>query len=72
MEKARKIFELSKEGKRIIVTLWEDNKLSSCITEAVGETSCETCQGDEQLCQEYIDYLKGKGKRGRAWRACAR
>lgn len=58
--KAKKVVELTKEGKKILVTLWEGDKISSCIEEAETQT-CETCQGDDQLCEEYINHLKERG-----------
>ena len=71
--KAKKVFELSKDNKKILVTLWEGDKISSCVTEEPPPTStlefpppaakqyCETCQCDDKTCQEWIDHLKQKG-----------
>lgn len=57
--KARKVVELSKEGKKILVTLWDD-KISTCVVEDERQY-CESCQGDEEICNDYINYLKEKG-----------
>ena len=71
--KAKKVFELSKDNKKILVTLWEGEQISSCVIEEPPPTStlefpppiakqyCETCQCDDKTCQEWIDHLKGKG-----------
>jgi len=71
--KAKKVFELSKDNKKILVTLWEGDKISSCVTEEPPPTSslefpppvakqyCETCQCDDKTCQEWINHLKEKG-----------
>ena len=71
--KAKKVFELSKDNKKILVTLWDGDKISSCVTEEPPPTStlefpppaakqyCETCQCDDKTCQEWIDHLKEKG-----------
>jgi len=71
--KAKKVFELSKDNKKILVTLWDGDKISSCVTEEPSPTStlefpppaakqyCETCQCDDKTCQEWIDHLKEKG-----------
>jgi len=58
--KAKKVFELTKEGKKILVTLWEGNKLSSCVEEE-SRQYCEACEGDETLCNEFVEHLKEKG-----------
>jgi len=58
--KAKKVFELTKEGKKVLVTLWDEGKISSCVV-ADEKQYCESCQGDEQLCSDFIDYLKEKG-----------
>ena len=71
--KAKKVIELSKDNKKILVTLWEGDKISSCVTEEPSPTStlefpppvakqyCETCQCDDETCQEWINHLKEKG-----------
>ena len=58
--KARKVVELSKDNTKILVTLWEGDRISSCVTEETKQR-CETCQGDEGLCSEYINHLRGQG-----------
>ena len=71
--KAKKVFELSKDNKKILVTLYEGGQVSSCVTEEPPPTSslefpppaakqyCETCQCNDETCQEYVEHLKGKG-----------
>jgi len=58
--KARKVVELSKDNKKILVTLWESGQISSCVADEVKQ-HCETCQGDEGLCNEFIEHLKSQG-----------
>lgn len=58
--KAKRLFELEKEGKKVLVTLWEGDKISSCVVDEAKQY-CETCQGDETLCQDYIEHLKSHG-----------
>lgn len=71
--KAKKVFELSKDNKKILVTLYEGGQVSSCVTEEPPPTSspefpppaakqyCETCQCDDETCQEWVESLKAKG-----------
>jgi hypothetical protein len=60
--KAKKIIELSKDNRSILLTLWESGEITSCVKEAEAKKQyCENCQGDESLCNEYAEYLKGKG-----------
>ena len=58
--KAKKVFELSKDNRKILVTLFEGNQVSSCIEEA-SKKYCETCQCDEATCGEWVESLKAKG-----------
>lgn len=58
--KAKKVVELTKEGRKMLVTLWEGDKISTCVTEEQMQT-CQTCQGDDQLCNQFVEYLKEKG-----------
>ena len=60
ISKARRLIELDKEGSKILLTLWEGNKISSCVEEQE-KKYCETCQCDDEICQEYIDHLKTQG-----------
>ena len=60
ISKARRLVELEKDGRKILLTLWEGNQISSCL-EDKEEKYCETCQCDDEICQEYIDHLKAKG-----------
>ena len=71
--KAKKVFELSKDNKKIMVTLYFGGQVSSCVTEEPPPTSslefpppaakkyCETCQCDDETCQEWVEHLKEKG-----------
>jgi len=60
--KAKKIIELSKDNRSILLTLWESGQITSCIKEAEAKKQyCENCRGDESLCNDYAEYLKGKG-----------
>jgi predicted secreted protein len=58
--KAKKVIELSRDNRKILVTLYEGNQVSSCVEEAK-KKYCETCQCDEKTCQEWVDSLKAKG-----------
>jgi len=58
--KAKRVVELSKDNKRILLTTWESGLISSC-TEEEAKQSCETCQCDDAICQEYIEHLKSQG-----------
>jgi len=60
ISKARRLVELEKEGRKILLTLWEGNLISSCV-EDQEKKYCETCQCDDKICQEYIDHLKAQG-----------
>ncbi|MBA7675871.1 hypothetical protein ES703_84110 [subsurface metagenome] len=60
ISKARRLVELEKDGRKILLTLWEGNQISSCV-EDQEKKYCETCQCDDEICQEYIDHLKAKG-----------
>ena len=60
ISKARRLVELEREGRKILLTLWEGNLISSCVEEQE-KKYCETCQCDDEICQEYIDHLKSLG-----------
>ena len=60
ISKARRLVELEKDGRKILLTLWDGNLISSCV-EDQEEKYCETCQCDDEICEEYIDHLKAKG-----------
>ena len=51
--KAKKLVELTKGDRKILVTLYEGGQVSSCI-EAEAKKYCETCQ-------QWINHLKEKG-----------
>ncbi len=58
--KAKKLVELEKDGRKILVTLYEGGLISSCIEEEA-KKYCETCQGDDNLCQDFVEHLKSQG-----------
>lgn len=58
--KAKKVYELSKDNRKILVTLWGENQISSCVEEEKKQY-CETCQGNEELCRDYVEHLKNRG-----------
>ncbi|MBW2632274.1 MAG: hypothetical protein JRC90_11075, partial [Deltaproteobacteria bacterium] len=58
--KAKKAVELTKDNRKILVTIYEGGQVSSCI-EDEAKKYCETCQCDDELCQEWIDHLKSQG-----------
>ncbi|MBA7677925.1 hypothetical protein ES703_86192 [subsurface metagenome] len=60
ISKAKKVVELEKDGRKILVTLYEGGQVSSCVEEET-KKYCETCQCDDETCQEWINHLKGKG-----------
>lgn len=62
--KAKKVFELKRDDRKILVTLWEGDKISSCVEEE-NTQKCESCEGNEELCQEYINHLKEQGYEAR-------
>lgn len=64
--KAKRVIELSKDNRKILLTLWEGDKISSCVTEESPEIlakkqRCESCEGDEEVCNDYINHLKEQG-----------
>jgi len=62
ISKAKKLVELEKDGHKILVTLWEGDQISSCATsEDKRKQYCESCQGDDELCRDYVEHLKEKG-----------
>ena len=60
ISKARKVVELTKDNRKILITIYEGGQVSSCI-EDEAKKYCETCQCDEGLCQEYIEDMKTRG-----------
>jgi len=64
ISKAKKLVQLSKDNRKISVTLWDGGKISSCVEENIEDKKkhyCETCEGDDELCNSWIDHLKGRG-----------
>jgi len=60
ISKARKFVELTRDNRKILVTLYEGGQISSCIEEEARKY-CETCQGNDELCQDYVEHLKSRG-----------
>ena len=60
ISKARKFVELTKDNRKVLVTLYEGGQISSCIEEEARKY-CETCQGNDELCQDYVEHLKSRG-----------
>lgn len=60
ISKARRLVELEKEGRKVLLTLYEGNLVSSCIEEQE-KKFCETCQCEDGVCQEYIEHMKAQG-----------
>jgi len=58
--KARRVIELSRDNKKILITLWEGDRISSCVEEEQKQ-QCQFCEGDEELCNQWIEHLKEKG-----------
>ena len=58
--KAKKLVELEKDGRKVLLTLWEGDQISTCV-EDQQKKYCESCQGDEGLCLEYIEDMKARG-----------
>jgi len=64
ISKAKRVVELGKPGslRRIFITVWEGDRISSCVKEAdEPKQYCETCEGDDALCNEFVEHLKEKG-----------
>ena len=60
ISKAKKVTELTKGDRKILITVYEGGQVSSCI-EAEAKKYCETCQADDETCQEWIEHLKSQG-----------
>lgn len=60
ISKARKLVELTKGDKKIMVTIFEGGQVSSCI-EDEAKKYCETCQCDDQTCLAWLNHLRDKG-----------
>ena len=59
--KAKKLVELTKGDRKILVTVYEGGQVSSCIEDEAKKKYCETCQADDETCQQWIEHLKEKG-----------
>ena len=60
IKKAKRLIELKRDDRRIVVTQFE-NEVSSCVIEAEKRQRCETCVADDKDCNEWLDYLRGQG-----------
>lgn len=60
ISKAKKLVELEKDGRKILLTLWEGGQISSCVEEEA-KRYCESCHGDDDLCRDYVELLKSQG-----------
>jgi len=61
ISKAKKLVELTKGDRKILVTVYEGGQVSSCIEDEAKKSYCETCQADDETCQEWIEHLKSQG-----------
>ena len=61
ISKAKKVVELTKGDRKILVTVYEGGQVSSCIEDEAKKKYCETCQADDELCQQWLEHLKEKG-----------
>ncbi len=61
ISKAKKFVELTKGDRKILVTIYEGGQVSSCIEDEAKKSYCETCQADDEACQQWIEHLKEKG-----------
>jgi len=59
--KAKKLVELTKGDRKILVTVYEGGQVSSCIEDEAKKKYCETCQADDETCQQWIEHLKTQG-----------
>ena len=61
ISKAKRLIELTKSDRKILVTIYEGGQVSSCIEDEAKKSYCETCQADDETCQQWIEHLKEKG-----------
>jgi len=61
ISKAKKLVELTKGDRKILVTVYEGGQVSSCLEDEAKKSYCETCQADDETCQQWIEHLKEKG-----------
>ena len=59
--KAKKLVELTRGDRKILVTVFEGGQVSSCVEDEAAKKYCETCQADDETCQQWIEHLKEKG-----------
>lgn len=60
INEAKKIVELRKDDRKILVTVYESGQVSCC-TEERNESFCEKCQCDDETCKQWIENMKEKG-----------
>jgi len=61
ISKAKKLVELTKGDRKILVTIYEGGQVSSCIEDEAKKSYCETCQADDETCRQWIEHLKSQG-----------
>ena len=61
ISKAKKVVELTRGDRKILVTVYEGGQVSSCIEDEAKKSYCETCQADDETCQQWLEHLKEKG-----------
>lgn len=61
ISKAKKLVELTKGDRKILVTVYEGGQVSSCIEDEAKKSYCETCQADDETCRQWIEHLKSQG-----------
>ena len=61
ISKAKKLVELTKGDRKILVTVFEGGQVSSCLEDEAKKSYCETCQSDDETCQQWIEHLKSQG-----------
>lgn len=60
IKKAKRLIELRRDDRRIVVTQFE-NEVSSCVIEAEKRQRCETCAANDEACNAWLDHLKEQG-----------
>ena len=61
ISKAKKLVELTKGDRKILVTVYEGGQVSSCVEDEAKKSYCETCQADDETCQAWLEHLKAQG-----------
>ena len=61
IKEAKRIIELAKGNTKILVALFERGQVTSCIIEDKKRQFCQSCEADDELCNQYIEHLKERG-----------